>query len=257
MADYYAKVSGIAFIAIGSMSLTTYTEIATFTGSALSRTSMFLIAEGIVVVGITVSVISFLGCFGARTDSRSLRASVSNIQFIRPTAFFALLELTPSHLVVTRTRIKESPMSLQYLEILCNNTFSLLCHLIMHFTEILVMILTIEIVAGISLYVLRSKDNQKKARSVISEYSVKNRPVIDDVQDEFHCCGAENYINWFRSKGWGNRSSVPDSCCLVEYDFCGHVISKTTVFGALLGMCLFQDLRRRSYEKMYLKIILS
>ncbi|KAM9560698.1 CD63 antigen-like [Salvelinus alpinus] len=154
------------------MSLTTYTEIATFTGRALSRTSMLLIAEGIIVVGITVSVISFLGCFGARTDSRSLRASI------------------------------------------------------------LVMILTMEIVAGISLYVLRSKVDEiikKKARSVISEYSVKNRPVIDDVQDEFHCCGAENYTNWFRSKGWGNRSSVPDSCCLVEYDFCGHVISKTTV----------------------------
>ncbi|XP_070304788.1 CD63 antigen-like [Salvelinus sp. IW2-2015] len=214
-------VSGIAFIAIGSMSLTTYTEIATFTGSALSRTSMLLIAEGIIVVGITVSVISFLGCFGARTDSRSLRASI------------------------------------------------------------LVMILTMEIVAGISLYVLRSKVDEiikKKARSVISEYSVKNRPVIDDVQDEcIHCCGAENYTNWFRSKGWGNRSSVPDSCCLVEYDFCGQSSScvqtirqypgknlvwvaaaciglgVVEVFGALLGMCLFQDLRRRSYEKIYLK----
>ncbi|XP_070961611.1 CD63 antigen-like [Oncorhynchus clarkii lewisi] len=156
MAYYYVKVSGIALIVNGSMSLTKYTELATFTGSGLSRTSMLLIAQGIIVVGITVS---------------------------------------------------------------------------------------------------------------------------------YHCCGAENYTDWFRSKGWGNRSSVPASCCLVEYDFCGHVISKTTgcvqtirqcpgknlervaaasiglgvveVFGALLGMCLFQDLKRRSYEKMYLKMILS
>lgn len=96
--------------------------------------------------------------------------------------------------------------------------------MLISFLTILVIILILQIAAGIALYVLRSKiENiiRKQALKVIDKYSPKMRDVVDDIQDGFHCCGIESYTDWFSSKGWGKNDSVPDSCCKVEKERCG------------------------------------
>jgi len=35
----------------------------------------------------------------------------------------------------------------------------------------------------------------------------------DDLQQQFRCCGVDNYKDWFRHKHWPYNDFVPDSCC--------------------------------------------
>ncbi|XP_061447229.1 tetraspanin-4-like [Rhineura floridana] len=39
----------------------------------------------------------------------------------------------------------------------------------------------------------------------------------DLVQNEFRCCGVQNYTDWFEVR---NRTWVPESCCLQQSDIC-------------------------------------
>uniref|UniRef100_W5N1Y4 Tetraspanin n=1 Tax=Lepisosteus oculatus TaxID=7918 RepID=W5N1Y4_LEPOC len=154
------------------------------------------------------------------------------------------------------------------------------------FTGILILILTLEIVAGILFYVFRAKVESKitkKAKEVIKKYDIRDRAIIDDIQDQFHCCGAENYTDWFVSGGWKNHRAVPDSCCRLESEDCGHIITSDNIYlkgcvksikeflkknlvwigaacialglveilGVVLGVCLLNNiLRRGSYDVM-------
>ncbi|KAK6311604.1 hypothetical protein J4Q44_G00172680 [Coregonus suidteri] len=62
-------VSGLALVLVGAMSWPTYTEVESFThmSQGLSHTSILLI-----VVGIIVSLLAFLGSIGAWSNSRLL-----------------------------------------------------------------------------------------------------------------------------------------------------------------------------------------
>ncbi|XP_043911177.1 CD63 antigen-like [Protopterus annectens] len=155
-------VSGIALIIIGGVSRNSYLEYQSFTGGGLTSISVMLI-----VVGVFIAILSFLGCCGAWKEN--------------------------SCMLIT-------------------------------FLTILVIILILQIAAGIAFYVLRSKiENiiRKQALKGIDKYSPKTREIVDDIQDEFHCCGVDSYTDWFSSHGWGKNGSVPDSCCKVEKETCG------------------------------------
>nr|XP_006638228.1 PREDICTED: tetraspanin-9-like [Lepisosteus oculatus] len=188
------QVSGIALIIVGEISRTSYNEFESFTGGGLSHIAVLLI-----VVGVAISITAFLGCLGAWLDN------------------------------------------------------SILLGL---FTGILILILTLEIVAGILFYVFRAKCDDmvkklgclgclfvvfngvfwveskitKKAKEVIKKYDIRDRAIIDDIQDQFHCCGAENYTDWFVSGGWKNHRAVPDSCCRLESEDCGHIITSDNIY---------------------------
>ncbi|KAE8284099.1 CD63 antigen Granulophysin Lysosomal-associated membrane protein 3 [Larimichthys crocea] len=56
--------SGVALIVVGVLQHTTYTQIGTFAGSALSKIAIVLIA-----VGVTITLVSFLGHIGACFNS--------------------------------------------------------------------------------------------------------------------------------------------------------------------------------------------
>ncbi|XP_033911441.1 CD63 antigen-like [Acipenser ruthenus] len=163
--------SGIALIVMGAVSRSSYAQFESFTGGGLSQCAVVII-----VVGVVITAISFLGCFGAWTDNR---------------------------------------------------------YLLGLFTAVLIIILIIEMAAGIVLYVFRSKVEGKiknQAKKVIIEYNPNLVAIIDDIQDKFHCCGAENYTDWLESSGWKRNNSVPDSCCRVEREDCGNNITAGNIY---------------------------
>ncbi|XP_038128731.1 CD63 antigen-like [Cyprinodon tularosa] len=59
--------SGIALITIGALQYSTYSQIGTFAGSGLSKIAIVLIA-----VGVIITLVSFLGHFGAFQDNSSM-----------------------------------------------------------------------------------------------------------------------------------------------------------------------------------------
>ncbi|XP_039596146.1 CD63 antigen-like [Polypterus senegalus] len=163
--------SGVALIVIGAVSHVSYGHYTDFTGSGLSHAAIVLI-----VVGLVVAIISFLGCFG---------------------------------------------------------TWKKEVHVLQWFTALLILVLVVELLAGIVLYALRSKVEQKlrkQARQVIREYSASLWDLIDDIQFKFHCCGADNYTDWFASPGWRNNGSVPDSCCLEWKENCGRNTTERDIY---------------------------
>lgn len=71
----FYQVSGLALVLVGAMSRPTYTEIESFTHTSqgMSHTSILLI-----VVGIIVSLLAFLGSIGAWSDSHLLLGLVGS-----------------------------------------------------------------------------------------------------------------------------------------------------------------------------------
>ncbi|KAL4657789.1 CD63 antigen-like [Arapaima gigas] len=147
------------------------------------------------------------------------------------------------------------------------------------FAGLLMLVLGVEIVGGSLLYIFSRKVEEKltsKSRAVITEYNMKDRAAIDELQRKFQCCGAVNYTDWFYSRGWHNGTSVPDSCCQRSSRACGknavtgNIYQKGCVLaikiylqknlvglgaacitlvtseflGVLLGMCLFWNVPR-------------
>ncbi|XP_029384066.1 CD63 antigen-like isoform X2 [Echeneis naucrates] len=128
------------------------------------------------------------------------------------------------------------------------------------FVCILIVIILLEILTGAAFYIFRSRTAllevnsgiNGKARSVIRDYSPGKRYIIDRVQEKFKCCGADSFTDWSGSVGWEKPDAVPDSCCVVKTDGCGQDISHAhkKFFGAMLGVCLCLDIKRKSYENI-------
>ena len=68
------QASGIILIIIGSLQYSTYSQIGTFAGSGLSKIAIVLIA-----VGVTITVVSLLGHFGACMNNSPIVCCVSTI----------------------------------------------------------------------------------------------------------------------------------------------------------------------------------
>ncbi|CAH1257056.1 TSPAN12 [Branchiostoma lanceolatum] len=45
----------------------------------------------------------------------------------------------------------------------------------------------------------------------------------DFIQNEYHCCGMNSYRDWYRLPAWPSQTWVPDSCCRVPAEGCGHL----------------------------------
>ncbi|KAM4525930.1 CD63 antigen-like [Fundulus diaphanus] len=218
--------SGVALITIGALQYSTYSQIGTFAGSGLSKIAIVLIA-----VGVTITLVSLLGHFGA----------------------------------------------------FLNKSTMISC-----FICILIIIILLEIFTGAAFYIFRSRtallqmnsDINAQARTVVNEYSPKDRHAVNRIQEKFSCCGADSYTDWTKSVGWKNHDAVPDSCCPEKREGCGHdkdnahkkgciaaiklfllknlvwvggvciALGITEVFGVLVGVCLCLDIKRKNYENV-------
>ncbi|KAM8934467.1 CD63 antigen-like [Pelodytes ibericus] len=98
--------------------------------------------------------------------------------------------------------------------------------LIKIFSGIMLLIFFVEIVVGISAYSYRDRlQNNVSQRflKVLSKYG-KDPEItgaLDNLQQEFQCCGANNFTDWYNSTSTLSATSVPRSCCKNVQPKCG------------------------------------
>lgn len=95
------------------------------------------------------------------------------------------------------------------------------CKFIRGFLSVTVQIFLI-ICAGVVLaeIMFNLKDNMIKAMDRYKT-DLDRKVSWDYVQEDFKCCGLNNYTEWF-GKGDLGDSSVPDSCCMKHSEDCGE-----------------------------------
>ncbi|XP_048725036.1 CD63 antigen-like [Caretta caretta] len=101
------------------------------------------------------------------------------------------------------------------------------------FTGMLLIIFLIEIIVGISAYAYRAKLHDNLLRSFLKTLDKYNRESqvtkgIDHLQENFQCCGAQNYTDWFNTTFGSLSSAVPNSCCKMVTKSCGMNLSNDT-----------------------------
>ncbi|KAI1237991.1 hypothetical protein IHE44_0014091, partial [Lamprotornis superbus] len=116
----------------------------------------------------------------------------------------------------------------------CCATFKERRNLLRVYFILLLCIFLLEIIAGILAYIyyqqlsLELKQNLKNTMTqkyrTEGEESVTS--AVDKLQQEFKCCGSNNYTDWadslwIKSSGASGRK-VPDSCCKTITDLCGR-----------------------------------
>ncbi|KAK6191553.1 hypothetical protein SNE40_003212 [Patella caerulea] len=108
------------------------------------------------------------------------------------------------------------------------------CMLIGYFVLVL-LIFTLEVTAG-TLGIVKQNEMREVLKeefliSIQQDYhpEVKDqnkdnwRSVMNSLQKELHCCGINNYTDWYYVSAWPNEERVPDSCCVRSLDLCGQL----------------------------------
>ncbi|XP_043381564.1 CD63 antigen isoform X2 [Chelonia mydas] len=106
-------------------------------------------------------------------------------------------------------------------------------HTLSKFTGMLLIIFLIEIIVGISAYAYRAKLHDNLLRRFLKTLDKYNRESqvtkgIDHLQENFQCCGAQNYTDWFNTTFGSLNSAVPNSCCKMITKSCGMNLSNDT-----------------------------
>jgi CD63 antigen len=113
------------------------------------------------------------------------------------------------------------------------------------FAFIIVILLLAELGGGIAGYVLR--DDIKNAiddnmNDLLPKYTTQNatKKLFDGMQQDFKCCGADNYTQWYDVFG---EDRVPDSCCKTELRNCGLNPNTTDIYteGCFLALYDFLE----------------
>ncbi|KAM4697935.1 CD63 antigen-like [Rhinophrynus dorsalis] len=94
------------------------------------------------------------------------------------------------------------------------------------FAGIMTVIFIIEIIVGISAYSYRDKlQNSLSQRylNILKKYGTDRQisGSVDRLQQQFQCCGAQNFTDWFNSSSPVSAASVPKSCCKKVSQQCG------------------------------------
>ncbi|XP_040296622.1 CD151 antigen-like [Bufo bufo] len=99
--------------------------------------------------------------------------------------------------------------------------------LIKSFTGIMLLVFAAEIIVGMSAYSYRDQLQRNvlsRLLKVLDKYGVE-KPItrgVDVLQQEFQCCGAKNFTDWFNMSSGIHQNSVPSSCCRVVQQTCGE-----------------------------------
>lgn len=105
--------------------------------------------------------------------------------------------------------------------------------LMITFAIFLSLIVLVEVAVAIAGYVFRdkveselSKNFQKQMQNYLSNN--KTALVLDGWQEQFNCCGANNYTDWETVPGMA-KDRVPDSCCVNVTVGCGTDFKLSTI----------------------------
>ncbi|XP_036025748.1 CD63 antigen [Onychomys torridus] len=101
------------------------------------------------------------------------------------------------------------------------------------FAVFLSLIMLVEVAVAIAGYVFRDKvesEFSKNFQQQMQNYLKDNNTamVLDGLQKEFGCCGANNYTDWENITGLA-KDRVPDSCCVNVTAGCGINFKKSTI----------------------------
>ncbi len=70
---------------------------------------------------------------------------------------------------------------------------------------------------------------------------------------QLHCCGIDEYRDWFDADIWSGQSFVPDSCCIEEKIDCGKAINANETYGSIYtNVCLKNKIEFFFLESFYL-----
>ncbi|XP_044281645.1 CD151 antigen [Varanus komodoensis] len=143
----------------------------------------------------------------------------------------------------------------------CCATFREQRNLLRVYFILLLCIFLLEIIAGILAYIYYQqlnmelkqnlKDTMTKKYQKLGEESVTS--AVDQLQQEFKCCGSHNYTDWSDSdwiKNQGKGRKVPDSCCKTITDRCGERDHPSNIFKE--GGCIT---KLENFIQEHLKII--
>ncbi|XP_010725346.1 CD63 antigen [Meleagris gallopavo] len=103
------------------------------------------------------------------------------------------------------------------------------------FAVLLSIIFLVEIAAAIAGYVFKDK-----VRSVLEEglwdtmskygEDVPLTEAVDKLQEDFHCCGSNNYTDWATLERFRANNTVPRSCCRVNTTNCNVNPTASTIY---------------------------
>ncbi|XP_054751335.2 CD63 antigen-like isoform X1 [Lytechinus pictus] len=99
------------------------------------------------------------------------------------------------------------------------------------FAFIMVLLLILELAAGISGYVKRDDidnlidDNMSELQQTYNE-SESTKDLFDNMQKNLECCGTLNYTSWFGFNDTAGYNVVPMSCCITMLEGCNSDVSR-------------------------------
>uniref|UniRef100_UPI00358EC803 CD63 antigen-like n=1 Tax=Myxine glutinosa TaxID=7769 RepID=UPI00358EC803 len=85
------------------------------------------------------------------------------------------------------------------------------------FIGLLVIILVVEIAAAIAAFVYKDRVKglvDTELKKSLDSYPTKKKKLIDDLQHDMQCCGAQGYKDYEDLPKWTTKTDVPASCCL-------------------------------------------
>ncbi|XP_041367874.1 CD151 antigen-like [Gigantopelta aegis] len=113
------------------------------------------------------------------------------------------------------------------------------CCLVMY-AFLLLMIFLLEAIAGVLAYMYEGSIKEELTRNlnktIIENYNFDSTisDAVDNLQKQFHCCGAESYRDWRWSR-WLKldqitKNKAPDSCCISPAEKCAVSISASNIY---------------------------
>ncbi|XP_053327544.1 CD151 antigen-like [Spea bombifrons] len=99
--------------------------------------------------------------------------------------------------------------------------------LVKSFSVVMLVIFVVEVIVGISAYSYRDRlqsNVSQRFLKVLGKYRLDPEitNAVDNVQQEFLCCGANNFTDWLNSTSTLSATSVPQSCCRRVQPRCGE-----------------------------------
>ncbi|XP_072900622.1 CD63 antigen-like [Hemitrygon akajei] len=101
------------------------------------------------------------------------------------------------------------------------------------FLILMILVFLVEISVEVSTYILRSQIYNNLSHDIEQSFEdydeISTLKVLDQLQIKFHCCGANNYTDWFKTAFGQSTWSVPSSCCINIMESCGRSVSNQTI----------------------------
>ncbi|XP_051883158.1 CD63 antigen-like isoform X2 [Pristis pectinata] len=105
-------------------------------------------------------------------------------------------------------------------------------NLLFLFLILMILVFLVEVTVEVSAYIFRSQMYSNLSNDIeksFEDYDETSTPgVLDQLQIKFHCCGSNNYTDWFKTAFGQVTWSVPSSCCINVTESCGRSVSNQT-----------------------------